>query len=118
MHEEDREKMIIRLCFEDNFILLLKNKFGRFVLQKAINYMNQKLKNEFENNLINKIRSKKYNYKDINKFIKFINKINNNQFPNNFNFELSNEYLKKNNINSDFRKNIPNKYIGNDFCEK
>ena len=118
MHEEDREKMIIRLCFEDNFILLLKNKFGRFVLQKAINYMNPKLRNEFENNLINKIRSKKYSYKDINKFIKFMKKITNNQFPNNFNFELSNEYLKKNNINSDFRKNIPNKYIGNDFCEK
>ena len=96
---ENREKMIRKLCFEPNFILLLKNKFGRFVLQKAINYMNQKLRNEFENNLINKINSNKYSYKDINKIKKFVMKITNNQYPRDSNFDLKNEYFVKNNIN-------------------
>ena len=39
-------------------------------------------------------------------------KILNNQFPNDFNFELNNEYIVRNNMNyfcnSDFYKNIPN----------
>jgi hypothetical protein len=96
---ENREKMIRKLCFEPNFILLLKNKFGRFVLQKAINYMNQKLRNEFENNLINKINSNKYSYKDISKVKKFVMKITNNQFSRDSNFDLKNEYFVKNNIN-------------------
>ena len=96
---ENREKMIRKLCFEPNFILLLKNKFGRFVLQKAINYMNQKLRNEFENNLINKINSNKYSYKDINKIKKFVMKITNNQYQRDSNFDLKNEYFVKNNIN-------------------
>ena len=109
---ENREKMIRKLCFETNFILLLKNKFGRFVLQKAINYMNQNLRNEFVNNLINKINSNKYSNKDINKVKKFVMKITNNQFPIDSNFELNKEYFVKNNINLfcnfGFRKNIPN----------
>jgi hypothetical protein len=97
--DKNREKMIRKLCFETNFILLLKNKFGRFVLQKAINYMNQKLRNEFENNLINKINSNKYSYKDISKVKKFVMKITNNQFSRDSNFDLKNEYFVKNNIN-------------------
>ena len=120
--EENREYMIRKLCFENNFILLLKNKFGRFVLQKAINYMNQKLRNEFEINLINKISSNKYSYKDINKIKKFVMKITNNQFPNDSSFKLGNDYFVKNNINLfgnfDFRKKMPCHNFGISFCEK
>ena len=110
--DESREKMIRKLCFESNFIILLKNKFGRFVLQKAINHMSPELKNEFENNLVNKINNNIYSNKDKNKVRKFVMKILNNQFPNDFNFELNNEYIVRNNMNnfcnSDFYKNIPN----------
>ena len=110
--DESREKIIRKLCFESNFIILLKNKFGRFVLQKAINHMSPELKNEFENNLINKINSNIYSNKDKNKVRKFVMKIMNSQFPNDFNFELNNEYLVRNNMNNfcnyDFYKNIPN----------
>ena len=122
LDDETREKMIRKLCFENNFILLLKNKFGRFVLQKSINYMNQNLRNEFENYIINKIRGKKYNCKDINKIKKFVMKITNSQFRNNFNFDINNEYLVKNNINLfcnfDFRNSIPNQNFGDTFLEK
>jgi hypothetical protein len=61
--------------------------------------MNQKLRNEFENNLINKINSNKYSYKDISKVKKFVMKITNNQFSRDSNFDLKNEYFIKNNIN-------------------
>ena len=110
--DESREKMIRKLCFESNFIILLKNKFGRFVLQKAINHMSPELKNEFENNLVDKINSNIYSHKDKNKVKKFVMKIMNNQQPNNYNFELSNEYFVRNNMsnfcNYDFNNNIPN----------
>ena len=121
--DKNREKMIRKLCLETNFILLLKNKFGRFVLQKAIFYMNQKLRNEFENNLINKINSNKICYKDINKVKKFMMKITSNQIPSVSNFELNNDYfVKDDNINLfgnfGFRKNIQNHNFGTGFFEK
>ena len=75
--EESREKIIKKLCFEGNFILLLKNKFGRYVLNKAINYMRMNLKNEFEIFLINNINNNVYCHKDKNKVKKFLMKINN-----------------------------------------
>ena len=110
--DESREKMIRKLCFESNFIILLKNKFGRFVLQKAISHMNPKLKNEFENNLVNKINSNIYSHKDKNKVRKFVMKIMNNQFPKDFFFESNNEYFVRNNMNNfcnyEFNKNISN----------
>ena len=110
--DESREKMIRKLCFESNFINLLKNKFGRFVLQKAISHMSPDLKNEFENNLVNKINSNIYSYKDKNKVRKFVMKIMNNQFPKDFFFESNNEYFVRNNMNNfcnyEFNKNISN----------
>jgi hypothetical protein len=110
--DESREKMIRKLCFESNFIILLKNKFGRFVLQKAISHMSPELKNEFENNLVNKINSNIYSHKDKNKVRKFVMKIMNNQFPNDFYFESNNEYFVRNNMNKfcnyEFNKNISN----------
>ena len=114
--DESREKMIRKLCFESNFINLLKNKFGRFVLQKAISHMSPDLKNEFESNLVNKINSNIYSYKDKNKVRKFVMKIMNNQFPNDIYFESNNEFFVRNNMNNfynyEFNKNISN----NNFC--
>lgn len=110
--DKNREKMIRKLCFDSKFIILLKNKFGRFVLQKAINHMSPELKNEFENNLVDKINSNIYSHKDKNKVKKFVMKIMNNQQPNNYEFELNNEYFVRNNMNNfcnyDFNNNIPN----------
>ena len=76
--EINREKMIRKICFDDNFIFLLKNKFGRFVLFKAINYMTIKSKNEFEFFLLNNINNNVYNNKDKNKVKKFVMKMQNN----------------------------------------
>lgn len=73
--EKYRERLIQKLCFEDNFLTLLKSRFGRFVLYKAVNYMKIELKNKFENLLINNINNKRYNNKEINKINKFLIKI-------------------------------------------
>lgn len=74
--------------------------------------MSPELKIEFENNLVNKINSNIYSHKDKNKVRKFVIKIMNNQFPNDSNFELNNEYFVRNNMNNfcnyEFIKNIPN----------
>ena len=55
--EENRTKILKKLCFENNFILnLLNNKFGKFVLNKAIKFMQMDLLNKFQNNLNNDIK--------------------------------------------------------------
>ena len=72
---EYRKNLIKKLCFEDNFVTLLNNKFGRFVLYKAVNYMNNELKNEFESNLENKINNNIYNKKDLNQIKRFLLKM-------------------------------------------
>jgi len=73
--EEYKEKIIKKLCFEGNILNLLKSKFGRFVLYKAINYMRVDLRNEMENNLINNMNNKVYNNKDKNKIKKLLMKL-------------------------------------------
>jgi hypothetical protein len=73
--EEYREKIIRKLCFEGNITTLLKSKFGRFVLYKAINYMRNDLRNEMEINLINNLNNNVYNNKDKNKIKKFLMKL-------------------------------------------
>ena len=56
--EEDvKERMIKKICFESNFVVILKNKFGRFVIHKAIEYMRDELKKKFELFLINNINN-------------------------------------------------------------
>ena len=115
--DEHREKMIRKLCFEGNFIILLKNKFGRFVLHKAISYMKINLKNEFEIYLKNNINNNVYNHKDKNKVKKFVMKIkNNNKLQNDFNFDLNKEYFVRNNMgnfcNFDFKNNKSNNNFG------
>lgn len=82
---EYREILIKKLCFEDYFITLLNNKFGRFVLYKAVNYMNNKLKNEFESNIEKKINNNIYNKKDLNQIKRFLLKIKYRNNKNNFN---------------------------------
>ena len=73
--EEYREKIIRKLCIEGNIATLLKSKFGRFVLYKAINYMRIDLRNEMENNLTNNMNSKVYNNKEKNKIKKLLMKL-------------------------------------------
>ena len=87
--EEDiKIKMIRKLCFENNFtISLLKNKFGKFVLNKAIKYMKIDMRNEFEIYLINDINNNIYKNKDRNKIKKLLLKLKNTKFNKN---EISN----------------------------
>ena len=73
--EKYREKIIRKLCIEGNIVTLLKSKFGRFVLYKAINYMRIDLRNEMENNLTNNMKSNVYNNKDKNKIKKLLMKL-------------------------------------------
>ena len=73
--EEYREKIIRKLCFEGNISTLLKSKFGRFVLYKAINYMRNDLRNDMEINLINNLNNNVYNNKDKNKIKKLLMKL-------------------------------------------
>ena len=98
--EENRQKMIRKLCFNDNFIFLLKNKFGRFVLHKAINYMNTNSKNEFELLLINNINNNVYNNKDKNKVKKFVMKMQNNKLYRDFNFDFNKDLFVRNNMSN------------------
>ena len=95
LDEEYKEKIIKKLCFEDNFIVLLKSKFGRFVLYKAINYMKIDLKNELENILINNINNNIYNNKDKNKVKKFLLKIQYKKNENDYSL-FNNKYLDQN----------------------
>ena len=76
---EFRTKIIQKLCFEGHLMTLIKNKFGRFVLYKAINYMNNGLKNELEKEIINIINNKNYHNKDKIKIKKFFVKIKHRQ---------------------------------------
>ena len=117
--QDSREKMIKKLCFEGNFIILLKNKFGRFVLNKAINYMKKNLKNEFENFLINNIHNNVYCHKDKNKVKKFLIKINNdNDYQNYYGIDLNKEFFVRKKIgnictNNFILKNNQNNINGN-----
>lgn len=72
---QSKELLIRLICFNNNILIIIKNKYGRFVLNKAINYMNKNLKKEFEIYLINNINNNIYNNKDKNKIRKFMMKI-------------------------------------------
>ena len=91
--EEYRDKIIRKLCFEGNISTLLKSKFGRFVLYKAINYMRSDLRNEMENNLINNMNNKVYNIKDKNKIKKLLNKLQNQKKTENKIEDENNKYI-------------------------
>lgn len=105
LDEENKKKLIKKLCFENNFIIiLLKNKFGKFVLNKAIKFMKIDMKKEFENYLINYINNNIYKNKDKSKIKKLLlklknNKFNKNEYFNNINRIYNNNFYFNNNIN-------------------
>jgi hypothetical protein len=94
MDEVNRGKTLEKLFFQGKFIILLKNKFGKFVISKAVSYMPQELKNKFEFDLVNNINNGVYNHKDKNRVKKFLAKMQNNSnnnfvnHNNNFNFYM------------------------------
>ena len=72
---EYKEKMIKKLCFENNFIIrLINSKFGKFVLNKAIKCMSIDMINEFQSYLNNDINNIIKN-RDKNKIKKLLIKI-------------------------------------------
>jgi hypothetical protein len=98
--EEIKIKMIRKLCFENNFtISLLKNKFGKFVLNKAIKYMKIDMRNEFEIYLINDINNNIYKNKDRNKIKKLLLKLKNTKYN-------KSEIINNNNINNVYSDNF------------
>ena len=64
------------LCFQGKLIALLKNKFGKFVIRKAINYVPNKLKKKIEFDLVNNLNNGEYNNKEKNNVEEDNNKIN------------------------------------------
>ena len=95
--EEDvKERMIKKICFESNFVVILKNKFGRFVIHKAIEYMRDDLKKKFELFLINNINNNIFSNKDKSKVKKFLMKIKNTILQNDCKFALDNEFVRNN----------------------
>ena len=101
-NEEYREKIIRKLCFEGNITSLLKSKFGRFVLYKAINYMKNDLRNKMENNLINNMNNKIYSNKDKNKIKKLLVKLQSQKNMENETSDENNKHLLYNNVSNNF----------------
>ena len=117
--EESRNQIIKKLCFEGNYLLILiKNKFGKFVLNKAIKYMKMDIKNEFEIYLINDINNNNYKAKDKNKIKKLLIKLKNSKFAKNECFNNINKMYNNNfyfnNINNNISSNI-NSNINNNL---
>ena len=103
MDEINKLKIFDELFFQGKFIFILKNKFGKFVIRKAINYMSNELKKKVEFELINNINKGIYNHKDKNRVKKFLFKLqgDNNNFVNHnnkFNFCLDINYKNKTNF--------------------
>ena len=76
--DESREKMIQKLCFDENLVNILNCKYGRFVIYKSINYMKNEFKQNLENTLNNYINKTKYKKKDKIVIQKFLFRLNNN----------------------------------------
>ena len=74
---EYREQLIQNLYFQWKFLILLNNKFGRFVLYKSANFMNSKIKHDFENKINENINNNIYRIQDKNIIQRFLIKINN-----------------------------------------
>ena len=104
--EENREKILKKLCFEDNFVIdLINNKFGKFVLNKAIKFMQTDMINEFEINLNNDINNNLYKNKDKNKIKKLLMKIKSNKkkeiYPKDVNkMQYNNQFYNNDEINN------------------
>ena len=71
--KENRDKLINNLCFCDDTISLIKNKYGHFVFNHAINYMSEDTKIKFKKKLENDILN--LSSKEKAKIRKFINNL-------------------------------------------
>ena len=104
--EENRIEIIKKLCFDEKFIIILiKNKFGKYVLNKAIKYMKLDMKNEFKLKLINNIKNNCYKNKDKNRIKKLLIKLENNNSNENENSSNNNEIFSNNNIYNNMYNN-------------
>ena len=100
MDEFSWEKTVDKLFFQGKFILLLRNKFGKFVIKKAMNYMPNELREKCELDLINNINKGKYNHKDRNRIKKFLIKLQGDNGVNNCNNFNFNNFCTDININN------------------
>ena len=98
MNDFHKLKIFDKLFFLGKFIFILKNKFGKFVIRKAVNYMSNELKKKVEFELINNINKGIYNHKDKNRVKKFLYKIqgDNNSVIHNNNFNFCLDISSKN----------------------
>ena len=110
--EKNRKKMIKKLCFKDNFVInLLNNKFGKFVLNKAIKFMQTEMINEFEINLNNDINNNIFKSKDKNKIKKLLMKIKTNKIKKGVYFsDVNNKFFNNNDMHFNNETNNVNKY--------
>jgi hypothetical protein len=77
-NNQNRENILQKLCFNNKLIInLINNKFGKFVLNKAIKFMKVDMINEFEAFLNKDINDNIYKGKDKNKIKKLITKLKN-----------------------------------------
>ena len=77
-NNENRENILKKLCFDYKLIInLINNKFGKFVLNKAIKFMKVDMINEFEASLNKDINENIYKGKDKNKIKKLLTKLKN-----------------------------------------
>ena len=76
--QKNREEILRKLCFEEKFIVsLINNKFGKFVLNKAIKFMRLDMINELESKINNDINNNLFKSKDKNKIKKILTKLKN-----------------------------------------
>ena len=76
--QKNREEILRKLCFEEKFIVsLINNKFGKFVLNKAIKFMRLDMINELESKINNDINNNLFKNKDKNKIKKILTKLKN-----------------------------------------
>ena len=77
-NNENRENILKKLCFDNKLIInLINNKFGKFVLNKAIKFMKADMVNELESFLNKDINDNIYKGKDKNKIKKLLTKLKN-----------------------------------------
>jgi len=90
MDEFYRGKIINKIFMEKNFIFLSKNKFGKFVINKAYNIMKPEMQKEFELFLVNNMNNNIFNYKNKNIAKQFLIKIHKENNKNNYQINSNN----------------------------
>ena len=67
---QNRKKLIKKMCFGGNILDIIKNQYGHYVLNKSVKYIEEDIKIEIENMLNNKMPE--MNKKEKSKSKKFI----------------------------------------------